>query len=47
MTLQFKMRLSNGNLCVGVCTGRTAVANFNIGPVKKSMQFVMRRKMLI
>ena len=32
---------------VGVHNGNTAVADFYAGPVKKLMQFVMRRKMLI
>ena len=34
-------------ISVGVHIGHTAAANFYIGPVKKLMQFVMRRKMLI
>ena len=32
---------------VGVHIGHTAMANFYIGPVKKPMQLVMRREMLI
>ena len=35
------------HVSVGVHIGHTAVANFYIGPAKKSMQFVMRRKMFI
>ena len=34
-------------ISVGIHIRRTALANFHIGTAKKSLQFVMRRKMLI